>query len=185
MEKDAGKANRQTWFDSGKTWCGGTVAGLKDKLGYLKRLGITAIWLSPIFKQVTESDTYHGYGIQNSLMSIFGPIENGPVNISASDPSNISGNASAGGGTVLKVFHAGGLGEPFQELGAEFETQHPGIDVQWEAAGSAQSIKKITELGKRLMFLHLQTMTSCLERCLKWKRAGLSLRPKSKSSPQL
>lgn len=67
IEKDAGKANFQTWFDAGKTWCGGNIAGLKNKLGYLKRMGITAIWLSPIFKQVTKSDTYHGYGIQNYL----------------------------------------------------------------------------------------------------------------------
>lgn len=67
IEWDAWKANRQVWFDAGKTWCGGTIAGLKDKLGYLKRLGVTVIWLSPIFKQVTGSDTYHGYGIQNFL----------------------------------------------------------------------------------------------------------------------
>lgn len=67
VEKDAWKAVRETWFDSGKTWCGGNIAGLKDKLGYLKRLGITAVWLSPVFKQVTGSDTYHGYGIQNFL----------------------------------------------------------------------------------------------------------------------
>ncbi len=65
-----------------------------------------------------------------------GPMENG------------SGNVSAAGGTVLKVFHAGSLGEPFQELEAEFEARHPGVDVQREGAGSAQSIKKITELGK-------------------------------------
>lgn len=67
IEKDAWKAVRETWFDAGKTWCGGNIAGLKDKLGYLKRLGITAVWMSPIFKQVTGSDTYHGYGIQNFL----------------------------------------------------------------------------------------------------------------------
>lgn len=64
---EAGTADQQTWFDAGKTWCGGTLAGLRDKLGYLKRLGITAIWLSPVFKQVTGSDDYHGYGIQNFL----------------------------------------------------------------------------------------------------------------------
>jgi len=74
-----------------------------------------------------------------------GSVENGSASISA----NVSGNASAGGGTVLKVFHAGSLGEPFQELETEFEAQHPGVDVQREAAGSAQSIKKITELGKK------------------------------------
>lgn len=82
-----------------------------------------------------------------------GPIENGSANnsanASANSPSNVSGNTSAVGGTVLKVFHAGSLGEPFQELEAEFEAQHPGVDVQREAAGSAQSIKKITELGKK------------------------------------
>lgn len=58
-------------------------------------------------------------------------------------------NRSAGGKTVLTVFHAGSLGEPFQELEAEFEAQHPEVDVQREGAGSAQSIKKITELGKK------------------------------------
>lgn len=64
---DVGNADRTTWFEAGKTWCGGTFAGIKDKLGYLKRLGITAIWLSPIFRQVTGSHDYHGYGIQNFL----------------------------------------------------------------------------------------------------------------------
>ena len=64
---DSGKADFQTWFEAGKKWCGGTIAGLKDKLGYLKRLGITTIWLSPVFKQVSNSDTYHGYGVQNFL----------------------------------------------------------------------------------------------------------------------
>jgi len=74
-----------------------------------------------------------------------GPMENGSANVSA----NSSGNAPAGGGTVLTIFHAGSLGVSFQELEAEFEAQHPGVDVQREAAGSAQSIKKITELGKQ------------------------------------
>jgi glycosidase len=40
---------------------------LTSKIGYLKRLGVTAIWISPIFKQVKFQDTYHGYGIQNFL----------------------------------------------------------------------------------------------------------------------
>lgn len=67
IEDDAWKADRQIWFEAGKRWCGGKINGLKDKLGYLKRLGVTAVWLSPIFKQVTGSDTYHGYGFQNFL----------------------------------------------------------------------------------------------------------------------
>jgi glycosidase len=67
INNDARKADRQKWFKAGQQWCGGTLKGIQDKLGYLKRLGVTAIWLSPIFKQVSGSDTYHGYGIQNFL----------------------------------------------------------------------------------------------------------------------
>ncbi|MCF8383374.1 MAG: alpha-amylase [Chlorobium sp.] len=64
---DAGSADRQTWFEAGRNWCGGTISGMKEKLGYLKRLGISAVWISPVFRQVTGSSDYHGYGIQNFL----------------------------------------------------------------------------------------------------------------------
>lgn len=45
----------------------GTLKGLESKIGYLKRLGVTAIWVSPIFKQVAFEETCRGYGIQNFL----------------------------------------------------------------------------------------------------------------------
>ncbi len=67
IEADANNADWQQWFEAGRGWCGGTIAGMRDKLGYLKRLGVTAIWVSPVFRQVTGSDSYHGYGIQNFL----------------------------------------------------------------------------------------------------------------------
>jgi glycosidase len=67
QDVDAGQANRQTWWEAGKTWCGGNLVGLRDKLSYLKRMGVTAVWLSPVFKQVTNSKDYHGYGVQNFL----------------------------------------------------------------------------------------------------------------------
>jgi glycosidase len=60
-------ADAADWRDAGAGWCGGTLKGLTSKIGYLKRLGITAIWVSPIFKQVSFQETYHGYGIQNFL----------------------------------------------------------------------------------------------------------------------
>ncbi len=66
-EEHAWQADRQSWFEAGKTWCGGTLTGLQDKLGYLQRLGVTALWLSPVLKQVTGSHDYHGYGVQNFL----------------------------------------------------------------------------------------------------------------------
>jgi glycosidase len=60
-------ADRQQWIDAGNTFVGGTLRGLESKIGYLERLGITAIWVSPIFKQVPSQQTFHGYGIQNFL----------------------------------------------------------------------------------------------------------------------
>jgi glycosidase len=39
---------------------GGDFKGITEKLDYLKELGITALWLSPIFQ--TPENEYHGYG---------------------------------------------------------------------------------------------------------------------------
>ena len=55
------------WREAGTTFVGGTLGGIESKLGYLKRLGVTVLWISPIFKQVTADKTYHGYGIQHFL----------------------------------------------------------------------------------------------------------------------
>lgn len=56
------------WRESGGRFCGGNLRGLTDKLGYLRRLGVSAIWVSPIFRQVAfDPGAYHGYGIQNFL----------------------------------------------------------------------------------------------------------------------
>jgi len=57
----------QQWREAGVKWLGGSLKGLTSKIGYLKRLGVTALWVSPIFKQVAFQDSYHGYGIQNFL----------------------------------------------------------------------------------------------------------------------
>ncbi|MFH1563132.1 MAG: alpha-amylase family glycosyl hydrolase [Nitrospirota bacterium] len=61
------KEDWQKWFNAGGKFVGGNLKGLESKIGYLKQLGITAIWISPIFKQVAFEETYHGYGIQNFL----------------------------------------------------------------------------------------------------------------------
>jgi glycosidase len=63
-QTDADKAN---WSAAGTRFVGGTLKGLESKLGYLARLGVTAIWVSPVFKQVATQETYHGYGVQNFL----------------------------------------------------------------------------------------------------------------------
>lgn len=59
--------NWKRWAESGKRWQGGTINGIRGRLNYLKDLGITAIWIGPVFKQRARLDTYHGYGIQDFL----------------------------------------------------------------------------------------------------------------------
>nr|WP_082065483.1 alpha-amylase family glycosyl hydrolase [Aliterella atlantica] len=71
-QKDRGNAiatvdDAARWQDAGGRYVGGTLKGLTSKIGYLKRLGVTALWISPIFEQVRFQATYHGYGIQNFL----------------------------------------------------------------------------------------------------------------------
>lgn len=50
---------------------------------------------------------------------------------------------------VLKVFHAGSLKEPMEAFKETFENMYPEVVVQTEAAGSAASIRKITELNRK------------------------------------
>jgi glycosidase len=61
------EADAAHWREAGTKYVGGTLKGLESKIGYLKRLGVTALWISPIFKQVRFPETYHSYGIQNFL----------------------------------------------------------------------------------------------------------------------
>jgi glycosidase len=45
---------------------GGNLPGLIGHLDYVRDLGATAIWLSPVLQNVASDDgAYHGYGIQN------------------------------------------------------------------------------------------------------------------------
>lgn len=56
------------WAESGSSrWQGGTLKGVASKLGYLKGLGVTAVWISPVFTQRRHEDSYHGYGVQDFL----------------------------------------------------------------------------------------------------------------------
>ncbi|MBY0427116.1 MAG: alpha-amylase [Cytophagales bacterium] len=44
---------------------GGTIKGITNHLDYIKGLGCTALWLSPIFEN--SNNSYHGYAVQNYL----------------------------------------------------------------------------------------------------------------------
>ena len=50
--EDPGRIGYDDWLRAGGGWQGGTLRGLRSKLGYIRRLGITALWISPPFSQV-------------------------------------------------------------------------------------------------------------------------------------
>jgi len=63
----ATESDAARWRAAGGGWVGGTLQGLTSKIGYLQRLGVTALWVSPVFRQAPFEASYHGYGIQNFL----------------------------------------------------------------------------------------------------------------------
>jgi glycosidase len=60
-------SNKGAWMNAGTIFNGGTIRGIESKLPYLARLGVTALWIGPIWKQRSDLQTYHGYGIQDFL----------------------------------------------------------------------------------------------------------------------
>lgn len=59
------------------------------------------------------------------------------------------GFREAGGERVkLKVIYAGSLIVPLEEVETQFESLHPGVDVESEGHGSIQVIRYVTDLGK-------------------------------------
>lgn len=50
--------------------------------------------------------------------------------------------------TILKIFHAGSLTIPFEEIEKAFENENPKVDVQRESMGSVKAVRQITEIGK-------------------------------------
>ena len=54
-----------------RRFCGGTLRGITRHLDYIRDLGCTALWLSPVFENDDspnrESGSYHGYAIRNYL----------------------------------------------------------------------------------------------------------------------
>jgi glycosidase len=59
--------DKRAWMRAGLGFNGGTINGIRTKLDYLQGLGITGLWLNPVFKQRADLETYHGYAIQNFL----------------------------------------------------------------------------------------------------------------------
>src|SRR5882724_7158344 len=50
------EADAAVWREAGTKFVGGNLAGVESKLGYLKRMGVTVLWISPLFRQVPADD---------------------------------------------------------------------------------------------------------------------------------
>ena len=46
---------------------GGTLNGINSRLPYLASLGVTTLWIAPVFRQRVEGNDFHGYGVQDFL----------------------------------------------------------------------------------------------------------------------
>jgi len=59
---------------------------------------------------------------------------------------------SRGANTSLTIFTAASLVEPFTEIGEQFESQNPGVDLTFNFAGSQQLAHQLA--GRVLLLLH-------------------------------
>jgi glycosidase len=67
---NANAAPKHSPFDDGAYFGfqGGKFSGVQQQLPYLKRLGVGALWLSPVLKNLRfDEGSYHGYGIHDFL----------------------------------------------------------------------------------------------------------------------
>ena len=120
-------ADAARWREAGARFVGGTLRGARSKIGYLKRLGITALWVSPVFKQPVWSDAYHGYGVQDFLA-----ID--PRYGSREDLRELIATAHAHGiYVILDVIlnHAG----PVFSYDADRYPAEGGMDPRWDGRG--------------------------------------------------
>lgn len=59
--------DKRRWMEGGRRFQGGAIKGIESKLPYLQDLGVTALWIGPVWRQRRDLETYHGYGIQNFM----------------------------------------------------------------------------------------------------------------------
>jgi len=112
------------WREAGARFVGGTLAGAASKIGYLKRLGVTALWVSPVFKQPRYTETYHGYATQNFL-----DIE--PRFGSREDLRELVATAHAHGIYVILDVILNHAGPVFSYAADRYPTS-TGMDARWD-----------------------------------------------------
>ena len=93
---------------------------------------VMLVALMVVVTLVAQTQVSHADGIFGGL---FGGDDE------AEESSAISGE--------LVVLHAGSLSVPFKEAEEAFEKKYPAVDVKREAAGSRDTVRKVTDLGRK------------------------------------
>ena len=114
----------RAWREAGGRFVGGTLKGATSKMGYLARLGISAIWVSPVFKQPPWAESYHGYGVQDFLA-----VE--PRFGTAADLRELVATAHAHGIHVVLDIVLNHTGPVFDYDADRYPTEH-GPDPRWD-----------------------------------------------------
>jgi glycosidase len=109
---------------------GGTLQGVRRKLGYIKNLGAGAIWITPVLQNPQwQESAYHGYGAQNFLKidPRFGTEQ---------DLVDLVDEAHAHGLYVILDIVINHVGDVFSYLGhgAEAPFQDFPYDIEWRGA---------------------------------------------------
>ncbi|MBI5622977.1 MAG: alpha-glucosidase C-terminal domain-containing protein [Elusimicrobia bacterium] len=112
-------------------WHGGSLAGLRAKLDYLCGLGVTALWVSPVFKN--QDDGFHGYWPVDffSVDPRFGTLE---------DLQGLVKDCHARGVKVLldMVVNHAGYEHPMAKDPAKKDWFHRGQAIRWVDQGSLE-----------------------------------------------
>jgi len=58
---DGDTSNDDEHHDAPRDWHGGDLRGITQHLDYLQQLGITTVWITPVY-QNHQAESYHGYG---------------------------------------------------------------------------------------------------------------------------
>ena len=89
---------RFSWDGAHGAFQGGTLNGIREQLDYLQKLGVGALWLSPVMKNCQFEESYHGYGIHD-FVAIDPRL--------ASDPGGSPAEPGAGRGGVAGAGRCG------------------------------------------------------------------------------
>jgi glycosidase len=147
-------APRRAPFDGDhNVFQGGTFDGICRRLPYLAKLGVGALWLSPVLKNCRfEESTYHGYGFQDFLR-VEPRFASDPVaarlnpELAENELRQLVDEAHARGLHVIfdiVLNHAGNVFE-YEGQGAEADFRDEPYPIRWRDGGGAPRFGDFSE----------------------------------------